>query len=268
MRNPCVAFFVLLLAMVMPVVAPFANQPETPEEQQAPARYFVRSYAEVLAGRAIDKHCNFFNSWQKRLINRYARALEPVMGQRLTTEGRNQVLQISNKLILDNTGCEDAALNTADKALYSAHALLFGRPPALTEEQMSPGMKEFLGWARGEIAAHEERRARRLAAIQRAKQERAEQYLHFTAATEAYYLERLCQHLNGLDARQYWKIIAGAHKEAVAKHGVQKVKRVQSKAVGLAKAQSSQCGTETRKLVMEGFQLAKQGFEISSLVLP
>ncbi|MEM7428508.1 MAG: hypothetical protein AAF441_20650 [Pseudomonadota bacterium] len=268
MSNRYVAFFVLVLALAFPGGGVLANQSDGSVEPEAPVRYFVKSYAEVLAGRAIDLHCNFFNSWQKRLIKSYAMALEPVMGQRLSTADRNQALQISNKLILENTECGDPALTAADQALFSAHALLFGRPPALSEEKMSPQMKEFLNWARAEISAHEERRARRLAALQREKLAKAERYVQFTAATEAYYLERLCQHLNSNDARTYWKIIAGAHKQAVAKHGVKKVKRIQSKAVDLAKTQSRQCGTETRKLVLEGFQLAKQGFEISSLVLP
>ena len=268
MRRLCVAFVAFSLSLLAPVSAVLGNKTEPAADSPEPARYFVKSYAHVLAGRAIDQHCKFFNSWQKETLRRHAKALEPVMGQRLTTKDRNQVLQISNKIILENTECGEQAQNAADSALFSAHALLFGRPPNLVEGQLDAKTKSFLDWARAEIAAHEERRVQRLAAIAREKQLSAEQYLHFTASTEGYYVERLCQHLGGNDTRTYWQIIAGAHKEAVAKHGVQKVRKIQAKAVELAKTQSRRCGAETRKLVVEGFKLAKQGFEISSLVLP
>lgn len=268
MRRLCVALVAFGFALLAPVSLVFGNQPEQASEDLEPARYFVKSYAHVLAGRAIDQHCKFFNPWQRATLKRHAKALEPVMGQRLTTKDRNQVLQISNKRILENTDCGDEARSAADSALFSAHALLFGRPPNLVEGELDAKTKSFLDWARAEIAAHEERRVQRFAAIAREKQMRADQYLHFTASTEGYYVERLCQHLGGNDTRTYWKIIAGAHKEAVAKHGVQKVRKIQAKAVELAKSQSRRCGAESRKLVMEGFKLAKQGFEISSLVLP
>ena len=268
MRKLCVVFVAFGLTLLAPISAVFGNQSDPTGGSPEPARYFVKSYAHVLAGGAIDKHCKFFNPWQKELLKRHAKALEPVMGQRLTTQSRNQVLEISNKLILDSADCGDEARATADSSLFSAHALLFGRPPNLVEGELNGEMKSFLDWARAEIAAHEERRARRLAEIARQKQERANQYLHFTASTEGYYVERLCQHLGGNDTRTYWKIIADAHKAAVAQHGVRKVKKIQAKAVELAKAQSRKCGAESRKLVIEGFKLAKQGFEISSLVLP
>ena len=267
MKTLCVVFLAFGLAILASGSAAFGNQSATVEEAE-PARYFVKSYAHVLAGRAIDQHCRFFNPWQKDLLRRHSKSLEPIMGQRLTTKGRNQVLQISNKLILEHADCGEEARSVADASLFSAHALLFGRPPGLVEGELDPDTQSFLDWARGEIAAHEERRARRRAAIVRQKQERAEQYLHFTASTEGYYVERLCQHLRGNDTRTYWQIIADAHKQAVAQHGVHKVKKIQAKAVELAKTQARKCGTETRKLVMEGFKLAKQGFEISSLVLP
>ena len=71
-----------------------------------------------------------------------------------------------------------------------------------------------------------------------------------------------------MDARVYWQIIAKAHKQAVAKHGVKKVRVIQAKATELAKTRARRCGTETQQIVMEGFALARKGFKVAALVLP
>ena len=169
---------------------------------------------------------------------------------------REQVVQVMREL------------TTGHRTYGGTITFFLGNPEAglVDKRFLEQDLNRMFGRLEG--TAHEERRAHRLAEIARQKQERANQYLHFTASTEGYYVERLCQHLGGNDTRTYWKIIADAHKAAVAQHGVHKVKKIQAKAVELAKAQSRRCGAESRKLVIEGFKLAKQGFEISSLVLP
>ncbi len=105
-------------------------------------------------------------------------------------------------MTLDNLDCGDTALPIADQSLFVAHSLLNARPIGLDENNLSDEMREFVGWAESEIEGHK----RRIAERQREEREHAEQTSHFTQATEAYYLARLCQHLNGMDARIFWQI--------------------------------------------------------------
>ena len=190
------------------------------------------------------------------------------MAQRLSTAAINQVRQRANKLTLENTDCGDTALSVADESLFAAHSLLYARPAPLDAASLPQEMNEFLEWANQEIETHKQRRAARIAAREAEKRARESQSSEFTTATQAYYLERLCQHLNSHDARIYWKIIARTHKAAVAKHGLQKVRRIQAAATAYAKEHARKCGAKTRETVMAGYQIAQKGFEVASLVLP
>ncbi len=268
MNKWCMIIGALTLGLKVTSSSTLAIAAEAAAPQAEGGGYFVQTYSQVLAGKALARQCNFFSAWQKKLMRHHTKALEPMMTQHLSTGSLNEATARANKLTLANANCGDGALTIADNSLFAAHSLLHGRPAGLDPQNLSAEMQEFLGWANVEIGKHEQRRQALIAARQRKALELEQTYVHFTASTEGYYLERLCQHLAGDDARAYWKIIADAHKQAVANHGVKKVRNIQDHAASKAKTLARSCGSETRKTVLAGYEIARKGFKVAALAFP
>lgn len=75
----------------------------------------------------------------------------------------------------------------------------------------------------------------------------------YRRVTEAYYLERRCQHLSRPKAVRFWKKIVASHNAVLRKYTTMQVSKAKSGAERAARGWGS-CGSRTAKIVLAGYR--------------
>lgn len=253
-RLYALSFCVTLVMTITGMVAQgLANTQHVP--MSSTRAYFVRAYAMVIAGETLAPQCKMLRPWQEHNLRRHANKLRALMAQRLPVEDVNQAKRIAAELVDRHSNCGASARSIVDDSLFAAHGLVYSRAEGTEPQSLAPELKEFLTWAKTEIEASKPKQPIVVVAPGKKKTKRppSAKFKRYQASVEAYYLERHCKHLSRRAARSYWKLVARAHKKAVAAFGATKVSAVQRRAERNAKRKARRCGSNTRAQVMAGY---------------
>lgn len=188
-----------------------------------------------------DAKCHYLTSGENSELNGYSAKAEIAAARMTSTDATKQARRQGRKLgktmICGKTGegIVRATLDAARRAMVAARAQSKTRKVVVRQQ---PKRRIVV---------------RRKPASEPRVIVNASSLTRYRRVTEAYYLERRCQHLSRSKAVRFWKQIVSSHSAVLRKYSSSQVAKAKSGAERAARNQG-RCGSRTARIVMAGFR--------------
>ncbi|HFC04795.1 MAG TPA: hypothetical protein ENJ55_03735 [Rhizobiales bacterium] len=195
--------------------------------------------------RTIDAKCNYLSSREHSELNDYVAKAEIAAATMTSAPEAQSARRTGNKLgkasVCGRTSEElvRATLDAARRAMVAARS----QRKARTVARRQPRQQKRLVRIQPET-----RSSTRIATVSNPTS-----LTRYRRMTEAYYLERRCQHLSRPEAVRFWKRVVASHNAVLQKYSVSQVSKAKSGAERAARGWG-RCGSRTARIVQAGYR--------------